>query len=135
MQRSRAQLSFLAEDLGSKWTLSQNLCCFCCSCALLCILVSLGPRIQDGDLTWSLGQRALPEGCLSSGVESVQRSGSQLCILAENEGRKETLSQKLCYFCHPCTLLSRLVTLGLRIHDLQLDLINSFSPLRFPPPT
>jgi hypothetical protein len=31
------KLDFLAEDVGPKGTLLQNLCCFCCLCAHLCL--------------------------------------------------------------------------------------------------
>jgi hypothetical protein len=55
-QRSGAQLFLLAEDEGPKVTLSKKLCCFCSFQALLCRLVSNGPRIHDGVLTWSQGQ-------------------------------------------------------------------------------
>jgi hypothetical protein len=49
-------LWLLAEDKGPKGTLTQKLCLFCHPCALLCRLVSDGPRIQDGILTWSCCQ-------------------------------------------------------------------------------
>jgi hypothetical protein len=44
---SGVQISFLAEDKGPRWGLSQELCCFCSLRALLCRLVSEGPGIQD----------------------------------------------------------------------------------------
>jgi hypothetical protein len=61
--------------------------------------------------------RALPGGHLSSGRESAQRTGSQLCPLAEDEGLKGMLSQKLCRFCCPHALLQRLISMGPRIQD------------------
>ena len=44
-------------------------------------------------------------------------SGAQICFLAEDEGPKLDLSQKLCCFCSLCALLSRLVIEGPRIQD------------------
>ena len=55
-QRSGAQLCLWAKDEGPKGSLSQKLCCFCSLPALLCRLVSAGPRIEDGSLTCSGGQ-------------------------------------------------------------------------------
>ena len=52
------------------------------------------------------GQEA---GKLSSYREGALRSGAQLCLLAEDEGPKGTLSQKLCHFCHLRALLHRLL--------------------------
>ena len=50
----------------------------------------------------------------SSGGESAQRSGSQICFLAKNEGPKGTLSQKL---CHLRDFLCRLVSFRPKIQD------------------
>ena len=44
-------------------------------------------------------------------------SGAQLCLLAEDEGLKVALSQKLCYFCSPGALLHILVYEEPRIQD------------------
>jgi hypothetical protein len=40
-QGSEYQLCLLAKNEGPKGTLSKKLCCFCCSHAVLCILVSV----------------------------------------------------------------------------------------------
>jgi hypothetical protein len=58
--------------------------------------------------------RVLSAGKLSSCREDAQRSGTQICLLSEDEGWKWGLSQKLCCFCSLYTLLCRLVSEGTR---------------------
>ena len=43
--------------------------------------------------------RVLSAGKLSSSREGAQISGFRTCFLAEDEGLKQGLSQKLCHFC------------------------------------
>jgi hypothetical protein len=52
--------------------------------------------------------RLLSAGHLSSDGKGAQMSGAQICFLAEDEGLKWGLSQKLCCFCSPHALLHRL---------------------------
>ena len=54
--------------------------------------------------------RALSAGKLSSCREGAQISGIQTCLLAEDEGLKQGLSQNLCSFCSPHSHLHRLVS-------------------------
>ena len=74
---------------------------------------------QSGALIHLLncGVRTLPVGRLSSGKEGAQGSESQLCLLAEDEVLKATLSKKLCCFCGPCTLLFGVVSERPRIQN------------------
>jgi hypothetical protein len=64
--------------------------------------------------------RGLSAGKLSSCREGAQRSGTQICLLDEDEDPKWGLSQKLCCFCSPCALLCRLVSEGPRKQDGSL---------------
>ena len=54
--------------------------------------------------------RVLSAGKLSSCREVAQISGIQTCLLAEDEGPKQGLSQKLCSFFSPHSHLCRLVS-------------------------
>ena len=54
--------------------------------------------------------RALSAGKLSSCREGGQISGIQTCLLAEDEGPKQGLSQNLCSFCNPHSHLCRVVS-------------------------
>ena len=56
MERTASQLCLLAEDEVLKVTLFKKLCCFCSTGALLHRLVSEGPMIKEGVLTWSWDQ-------------------------------------------------------------------------------
>jgi hypothetical protein len=56
--------------------------------------------------------RALSAGKLSSCREGAQISGVQTCLLAEDEGPKQGLSQKLCSFCSPHSHLHRVALVG-----------------------
>ena len=55
---------------------------------------------------------ALSAGKLSSYREGAQISGIQTSLLAEDEGLKQDLFQKLCCFCSPHSPLHRLVSEG-----------------------
>jgi hypothetical protein len=44
--------------------------------------------------------------------EGAQSSGIQTCLLAEDEGQKQDLSQKMCCFCSLCANLHRQVSEG-----------------------
>ena len=48
-------------------------------------------------------------------MEGVQISGIRTCLLAENEGLKQVLSQKLCHFC----LSQKLCSFSSRHSDLH----------------
>jgi hypothetical protein len=50
-------------------------------------------------LSWVSVVRVLSSGKLSSCRESAHISGVWTCLLAEDEGLKQGLSQKLCNFC------------------------------------
>jgi hypothetical protein len=63
-------------------------------------------------LSWVSVVRALSAGKLSSSTEGGQISGVRTCLLAEDEGLKQSLSQNLCSFCSPHSNLSRLVSVG-----------------------
>ena len=56
--------------------------------------------------------RVLSAGKLSSCREGAQISGGQTCLLAEDEGPKQSLLQNLCSFCSPHSHLHRLVSEG-----------------------
>jgi hypothetical protein len=68
-----------------------------------------GPTLSLVPVVW-----VLSAGKLSSCREGAQRSGAQLCLLAEDEGPKGTLSQKLCWFFYPWALLCRLASEGIQ---------------------
>ena len=53
--------------------------------------------------------RALSAGKLSSFREGAQIFGIQTCLLAEDEGLKQDLSQKLCHFVLSQKLLESVV--------------------------
>ena len=56
--------------------------------------------------------RVISAGKLSSYREGAQRSGVQTCLLAEDEGLKQGLSQKMCCLCSLHAHLHRLVSEG-----------------------
>jgi hypothetical protein len=56
--------------------------------------------------------RVLSEGQLSFCREGGQISGIWTCLLAEDEGPKQGLSQNVCSFCSPYSHLSRVVSAG-----------------------
>ena len=86
-QRSGAQLCLLAEEEGLKGPCPRSSVASE-ACLLSCVVWSL----RDPDTGWcshlSPRVKALPGGSLSSGREGGQRSGSQLCLLADDEGLK-----------------------------------------------
>jgi hypothetical protein len=61
-------------------------------------------------LSWVSVVRVLSEGKLSSWWEGSQVTGLWTCLLAEDEGLKQGLSQKLCSFCSCQSHLHRLVS-------------------------
>jgi hypothetical protein len=61
--------------------------------------------------------RSLSAGKLSSCREGGQISGIWTCLLAEDEGPKQGLSQNLCSFCSPHSHLCRLVLAVSRNQD------------------
>jgi hypothetical protein len=66
--------------------------------------------------------RVLSACKLSSCREGAQRSGVQTCLLAEDEGPKQGLSQKMCCFCSLHAHLHRLVSEGHGPQDGSLRL-------------
>ena len=62
--------------------------------------------------------RVLSSGKLFSCREGAQRSGVQTCLLAEDEGLKQGLSEKMCCLCSLHTHLHRLVSEGPGTRDL-----------------
>ena len=72
--------------------------------------------------------RALSAGKLSSCREGAQRSGIQTCLLAEDEGPKQGLSQKMCCLCSLHGHLHRLVSKGQETQDGSLTCSGSQSP-------
>ena len=71
----------------------------------------------------ALEVRALPGGHLCSGWEAEQMSGTQICFLAEDEGQKPVLSQKLFCFCRLHALLSRLVSERPWIEEVYIQIV------------
>jgi hypothetical protein len=63
--------------------------------------------------------RALFAGKLSFCREGGQISGVWICLLAEDEGRKQGLSQNLCSFCSPHSHLRRVVLAGSGNQDVS----------------
>ena len=61
--------------------------------------------------------RLFSAGKLCSCMEGAQISGIQTCLLAEDEGLKQGLTQNLCSFCSPHFHLHRLVLAGSRNQD------------------
>jgi hypothetical protein len=61
--------------------------------------------------------RVLSAGKLYSCREGTQISAIWTCFLAEHEGLKQGLSQKLCSFCIPHSYLCRLFSEGSRTQD------------------
>ena len=72
--------------------------------------------------------RVLSAGKLSSCREGAQISGIQTCLLAEDEGLKQGLSQKICCFCSLHAHLHRLVSKGSRTQDGSLTCSGGQSP-------
>jgi hypothetical protein len=86
-----------------------------------CLWVELDPPVsllasvttpESPTFSWVSVVRVLSAEKLSSCREDAQSSGSHLCLLVKDECLEGTLSQKLCCFSHPCTLLCRLVSEG-----------------------
>ena len=77
--------------------------------------------------------RALSAGKVSSCREGAQRSGVQTCLLAEDEGLKQGLSQKMCCLCSLHAHLHRLVSKGPGTQDGSLTCSASQSLPRWPP--
>ena len=75
--------------------------------------------------------RVLSAGKLSSCREGAQRSGVQTCQLAEDEGPKQGLFQKMCCLCSLCAHLHRLFSEGPRTQDGSLTCSGSQSPPRW----
>jgi hypothetical protein len=61
--------------------------------------------------------RGLSAGKLSSCIEGGQISGIWTCLVAEDEGPKQGLSQNLCSFCSPHFYLCRLVSIESQNQD------------------
>jgi hypothetical protein len=72
--------------------------------------------------------RVLSAGKLSSCREGAQISGIQTCLLAEDEGLKQGLSQKMCCFCSLHAHLHRLVSEGHRTQDDSITCSGDQSP-------
>ena len=72
--------------------------------------------------------RVLSAGKLSPCREGAQISGLQTCLLAEDEGPVQGLSQKLCYLCSLHAHLHRLVSEGHRTPDGSLTCSGVQSP-------
>jgi hypothetical protein len=64
--------------------------------------------------------RVLSSGKLSSCREGTQKSGVQTCLLAEDEGPNQGLSQKMVCLCSLCAHLHRLVSEGPKTQDSLL---------------
>ena len=77
--------------------------------------------------------RVLSAGKLSSCREGTQKSGVQTCLLAEDEGPKQGLFQKMCCLCSPHSHLRRLVSEGPRAQDGSLTCSSNQSPPRQTP--
>ena len=92
----------------------------CYSCLWLELVppvILLASVSRPGSLSCVTGFRVLSAGKLSSCREGAQISGVWTCLLAENEGLKQGLSQKLCSFCSPHSHLHRLVSERSRTRD------------------
>ena len=72
--------------------------------------------------------RVLSAGKLSSCREGAQRSGIQTCLLAEDEGPKQGLSQKMCCLCSLYAHLNRLVSERHGTQDCSLTCSGHRSP-------
>jgi hypothetical protein len=77
--------------------------------------------------------RVLSAGKVSSCREGAQRSDTQNCFLAKDEGLKQGMSQKMCCLCSLSTHLHRLVSKGLRTQDGSLTCSSGHSPPRWSP--
>jgi hypothetical protein len=79
---------------------------------LVPLVILLASISRPGTLALSLVSvvRTLSAGKLSSCREGAQISGVRTCLLAEDEGSKQGLSQNLCSFCSPHAHLCRLVS-------------------------
>jgi hypothetical protein len=72
--------------------------------------------------------RAHSAGKVSSCREGAQISGVQTCLLAEDEGLKQGLSQKMCCLCCLHAHLHRLVSKGHGTQDGSLTYCGDQSP-------
>ena len=84
------------------------------------ILLASVSRPGSVALSWVSVIRVLSAGKLSSCREGAQISGIRTCLLAEGEGSKQGLFQKLCRFCSPHSHLCRLVSEGSGTQDGSL---------------
>jgi hypothetical protein len=89
-------------------------CYSCLWLELVPLMIPLAFISRPGRLGLSLVSvvRALSAGKLSSFREGGQLSGVRTCLLADDEGPKQGLSQNLCSFCSPHSHLCRLVSAG-----------------------
>jgi hypothetical protein len=109
----------------------------CYSClwlelVLLLILLASISSLGSPALSWVSVVRVFSARNLSSCGESAQRSGFQTCLLAEDEGPKQGLSQKMCFLCSLCIHLHRLVSKGPGTQDGLLSCSGGQSPHRRP---
>ena len=77
--------------------------------------------------------RALSSGKFSSCREGAWRSGFQTCLLAEDKGPKQSLSQKMGCLCSLHAHLHRLVSEGLKTQDGSHTCSGGQSPPRWSP--
>jgi hypothetical protein len=77
--------------------------------------------------------RVLSSDKLSSCREGAQRSGVQIFLLAEDEGLKQGLSQKMCCLCSLCAHLPKLVSEGPGTQDGSLTCSGGQSPPSWSP--
>jgi hypothetical protein len=78
--------------------------------------------------SWVSVVRVVSAGKLSSCREGAQRSGIQICLLAEDEGPKQGLSQKMCCLCSLQAYPHRLFSEGHGTQDGSLTCSGSQSP-------
>jgi hypothetical protein len=85
-------------------------CYSCLWLELVPLVIPLASISRPGRLALSWVVRALSAGKLSSCREGGQISGVWTCLLEEDEGLKQGLSQNKCSFCSPYSPLHRLVS-------------------------
>ena len=79
--------------------------------------VSLYQQTWETSSLLSFSDQSTFSGTLSSCMEGAQISGIWTCLLAEDDGLKQALSQKLCSFCSWHSHLHNLVSGG---HGLEM---------------
>jgi hypothetical protein len=84
-------------------------------------------------LSWVSVVRVLSAGKLSSCWECVKRTGVQICLLSEDEGPKQGLSQKMSCLCILLAHLHRLVSEGSKTQDGSLTCSVGQNPPGLPP--